>query len=775
MNQAKTIEDILSRDLIIDHNVKSIESVFENKRFSKKIDYSPYYQRNYVWDKQKATYFIESILIGTEIPPLVFFKNRNTNFIEVIDGRQRFETIKKFIDTKFYLVKSGLSKLPVLNKKNFNDLHPDVQEIFRETKLRLFECYITDVNSIDPHQEDLVKKEIFRRYNSGITPLKKMDLEKAMYIEDDITVFFKKKLSNNRTLYMNLIGLFFGRDDSTQDVDMDSHLLERVMSKIRQLLVIADIPIKRLSSRGKALVEQYYEIFSNINHNNDELYKSFCESISFLEKIKHILKESDSKFVENSLVYETLYWAIEVIKKEKSFNQNIWSFHFLKKLSKKIENSNDIFSTEKSLFYKAVNRRYQYVSEIFKNEKEININWSLFIETSQDKLEDKIPSEHDQSKNYVELVQSARIHKPEPSNETIEDICKKINRKKFLIRPIYQRDEVMDKKKSSRLIESIILGIKIPPIFLFKRKDGVSEVVDGQQRLLSIIGFTGKEFMDERGHMKKSSKNLFKLSGLEVLLNLNAKNFETLPDNIQDKILDFQLSIVTIDEQVNINFEPIDLFIRLNNKPYPIRENSFEMWNSYIDKEFIERIKNNVKKHSSWFYLRNPVYDNRMENEQCYTILMYLFYRKKTAEKEEDCIKFYQKDSSLNARLKDKKEITKTLEKISSVTKIRNNVMDSVKNVETFIETIQSIISLNNLLLEEKYKDELSNLLNLKVGRRTMQAFYILWVVLNDASKPIGNIHYIKEQIKQIFISAKSINTPKSFMNEIKIFKKRAF
>ncbi|RID81948.1 DUF262 domain-containing protein [Mesobacillus zeae] len=47
--------------------------------------YDPYYQRNYVWDADKASYFIESILLGTEIPPLVFFNTGKQ--IEVIDGR----------------------------------------------------------------------------------------------------------------------------------------------------------------------------------------------------------------------------------------------------------------------------------------------------------------------------------------------------------------------------------------------------------------------------------------------------------------------------------------------------------------------------------------------------------------------------------------------------------------------------------------------------------------------------------------------------------------
>jgi hypothetical protein len=58
---------------------------------------------------------------------------------------------------------------------------------------------------------------------------------------------------------------------------------------------------------------------------------------------------------------------------------------------------------------------------------------------------------------------------------------------------------------------------------------------------------------------------------------------------------------VEIEERFNPNLIPVDLFIRLNDKPYPIRENSFEMWNSWVEREVIAKIKENVSKHLSWF------------------------------------------------------------------------------------------------------------------------------------------------------------------------------
>ncbi len=85
-----------------------------------------------------------------------------------------------------------------------------------------------------------------------------------------------------------------------------------------------------------------------------------------------------------------------------------------------------------------------------------------------------------------------KINKPLPETLTIEDIISDMKKSRFLIRPDYQRSEVKNLQKASYLMESILLGINIPPLFIYKRKDRIKEVVDGQQRLLTILGFLGK-------------------------------------------------------------------------------------------------------------------------------------------------------------------------------------------------------------------------------------------------------------------------------------------
>mgnify|MGYP003376184752 CR=1 FL=1 len=97
--------------------------------------------------------------------------------------------------------------------------------------------------------------------------------------------------------------------------------------------------------------------------------------------------------------------------------------------------------------------------------------------------------------NLTEIKENV-VDKSSPISMSIEDIVKKIDSNRFLIRPDYQRSEVGNQNSASYLLESIMLGIKIPPIYVYKRKNNVSEVIDGQQRILSMLAFLGKEYLE---------------------------------------------------------------------------------------------------------------------------------------------------------------------------------------------------------------------------------------------------------------------------------------
>lgn len=60
------------------------------------------------------------------------------------------------------------------------------------TKIRIFEFEIVGMPTLDSTIEDKIKKEIFRRYNSGITPLNQSEIDNAKYDSDYFQIILSK-------------------------------------------------------------------------------------------------------------------------------------------------------------------------------------------------------------------------------------------------------------------------------------------------------------------------------------------------------------------------------------------------------------------------------------------------------------------------------------------------------------------------------------------------------------------------------------------------------
>lgn len=91
------------------------------------IDTSPTYQRRLRWTTKKRSLLIESFLLNIPVPPIFLFEH-DYNEYEVIDGRQRLETIRDFLANNFAL--TGLEYWPELDRKRFNDLPSVLQKGF---------------------------------------------------------------------------------------------------------------------------------------------------------------------------------------------------------------------------------------------------------------------------------------------------------------------------------------------------------------------------------------------------------------------------------------------------------------------------------------------------------------------------------------------------------------------------------------------------------------------------------------------------------------------
>lgn len=153
------------------------------------------------------------------------------------------------------------------------------------------------------------------------------------------------------------------------------------------------------------------------------------------------------------------------------------------------------------------------------------------------------------------------------------------------IAPDYQRHFVWDEKRQSALIESIFLGIPVPSLFMATNRDSSWEVIDGLQRLTTLINFLGVE--EELGKIKASYTKL-KLSGLEKLEAMNGVVFKDLPASIRMMFLTRPLRITVLNDRSDFTVR-YDLFERLNTGGVTLHEQ--EIRNCVYVGEFNDFIK----------------------------------------------------------------------------------------------------------------------------------------------------------------------------------------
>ncbi|KAE8753853.1 DUF262 domain-containing protein [Paraburkholderia madseniana] len=140
------------------------------------IDTSPTYQRRLRWTTKKRSLLIESFLLNIPVPPIFLFEH-DYNEYEVIDGRQRLETIRDFLANNFAL--TGLEYWPELDRKRFNDL-PNVLQ--KGLLRRGLPAVVLLAETRDSTEDDLdVRRVLFDRLNTGGIRLNPQELRNALY------------------------------------------------------------------------------------------------------------------------------------------------------------------------------------------------------------------------------------------------------------------------------------------------------------------------------------------------------------------------------------------------------------------------------------------------------------------------------------------------------------------------------------------------------------------------------------------------------------------
>ena len=174
----------------------------------------------------------------------------------------------------------------------------------------------------------------------------------------------------------------------------------------------------------------------------------------------------------------------------------------------------------------------------------------------------------------------------------ISDIIQWNEKKELELSPKYQRNSVWNEKAKAYLIDTIIRGLPIPPIFLRQKTDIITksttrEIIDGQQRIRAILEF----IVSESFSIKKAYNKEY-----------GGKKYSELDEDTQEAMLDYEIlaEVVTEKDESCI----YDMFARLNSNNYVLNKQEIrnsKYWGDF--KVFIYRLSSQYRD----FFLNNKL------------------------------------------------------------------------------------------------------------------------------------------------------------------------
>lgn len=184
--------------------VKQTWSILEiyQKTKSGRLNLTPDYQRNNIWNIDKQTAFIESLFMGIIIPPIYVVEIPGTNMLEessyeVVDGKQRLTTINNFLTNGISLQEKALEYYTDwFGGKQYAYITSEYKELTNAMLSSVLDIYVITANS-----PEFTKYDIFSRLNKGAEKLKVNEIRKAIYRSQlllDIDTFIKERLDKER-------------------------------------------------------------------------------------------------------------------------------------------------------------------------------------------------------------------------------------------------------------------------------------------------------------------------------------------------------------------------------------------------------------------------------------------------------------------------------------------------------------------------------------------------------------------------------------------------
>lgn len=167
----------------------------------------------------------------------------------------------------------------------------------------------------------------------------------------------------------------------------------------------------------------------------------------------------------------------------------------------------------------------------------------------------------------TDAIYPARNIKIDRVQFSIFELKRRYDRGNICLDPDFQRNEVWSTRQKSELIESVVMGIPLPLIYLAETMEGKLVIVDGRQRLTTFFRYLDNEFA---------------INGLKIMTELNSCRFRDLENDVNKskyaaEIEDFQL-VIQIIKYPTPDRVRFDIFDRVNRGGTPL--NNQEMRNA---------------------------------------------------------------------------------------------------------------------------------------------------------------------------------------------------
>lgn len=262
-----------------------------------KLIYETYFQRQFVWKDKDKKDLIDTIIKGYPIPA-IFICDAKTNYntltktYNVLDGRQRLESIFEFLDNKYDY-----------KGKRFNEMEEEEKKRILNYNIILIQMYI------EPNETEKIK-EIFKRLNKNAYNLNKMEKQSTQLVEYDYMIIAKivagivqiEKIDD----YVDEIKeLFLEEDDKLEvdnydyDADLGANISNEIKSmckleKIKHInkILTSDIVFSHYDKQRQIALQYFLNIYACII-KGELINRNLTEKliIQFSELDKKILEE----------------------------------------------------------------------------------------------------------------------------------------------------------------------------------------------------------------------------------------------------------------------------------------------------------------------------------------------------------------------------------------------------------------------------------------------------------------------------------------------------